>query len=126
MPANGTFPHYMYLPGDWSSQFGRAVFQGGLVAIAKVTLLNEGTRESRATVTNGDGLYEFRSVDPATYTVIVESPGFKAPFRFEVFNLTNTLLFNGLNTTATSSSFGQITNQAHYPRIGQIGLRFSY
>jgi hypothetical protein len=50
----------------------------------------------------------------------------KAQFRFEVFNLTNTPLFNGLNTTFGSATFGQITNQANYPRIVQLGLRFSY
>lgn len=52
--------------------------------------------------------------------------GLKAQFRFEVFNLTNTPLFNSLNTTFGSSSFGQITNQANYPRIVQLGVRFSY
>jgi hypothetical protein len=51
---------------------------------------------------------------------------FRAQFRFEVFNLTNTPLFNSLNTTFGSSSFGQITNQANYPRIVQLGVRFSY
>ena len=47
---------------------------------------------------------------------------FKAQFRFEVFNLTNTPLFDNLNTTFGSSSFGQITNQANYPRIVQLGV----
>jgi hypothetical protein len=51
---------------------------------------------------------------------------FKAQFRFEVFNLTNTPLFDNLNTTFGSPSFGQITNQANYPRIVQLGVRFSY
>jgi hypothetical protein len=51
---------------------------------------------------------------------------FRAQFRFEVFNLTNTPLFNGLNTTFGSATFGQLTNQANYPRIVQLGIRFSY
>jgi hypothetical protein len=50
---------------------------------------------------------------------------FKAQSRFAVFNLTNTPLFNGLNTMFGSSTFGQITNQANYPRIVQLGLRLS-
>jgi hypothetical protein len=50
----------------------------------------------------------------------------KAQFRFEVFNLTNTPLFDNLNTTFGSATFGQITNQANYPRIVQLGLRFTY
>jgi len=51
---------------------------------------------------------------------------FKAQFRFEVFNLTNTPLFDGLSTTFGSATFGTITNQANYPRIVQLGLRFTY
>jgi len=51
---------------------------------------------------------------------------FKAQFRFEVFNLTNTPLFDGLSTTFGSATFGQITNQANYPRIVQLGVRFTY
>jgi len=47
-------------------------------------------------------------------------------FRFEVFNLTNTPLFDALNTTFGNAAFGTITNQANYPRIVQLGLRFSY
>jgi trimeric autotransporter adhesin len=52
--------------------------------------------------------------------------GLKAQFRFEIFNLTNTPLFDNLNTTFGSATFGQITNQANYPRIVQLGVRFSY
>ena len=51
---------------------------------------------------------------------------FKAQFRFEVFNLTNTPLFDGISTTFGSATFGQITNQANYPRIVQLGVRFTY
>ncbi len=47
---------------------------------------------------------------------------FRAQFRFEVFNLTNTPLFDGLNATYGNSAFGTITNQANYPRIVQLGL----
>jgi hypothetical protein len=57
-----------------------------------------------------------------SYSVRVK---FNAQFRFEVFNVTNTPLFNSLNTTFGSATFGQITNQANYPRIVQLGLRMS-
>jgi hypothetical protein len=51
---------------------------------------------------------------------------FNAQFRFEVFNLTNTPVFDGMSTTYGTATFGQITNQANYPRIVQLGLRFTY
>jgi len=50
----------------------------------------------------------------------------RVQFRVAVFNLTNTPLFNGMNTTFGSATFGQITNQANYPRIVQFGARLSY
>ena len=53
---------------------------GAAVADAKVTLLNQATNNSRATLTNQQGEYVFTSIDPATYALQVEAPGFK---RFE-------------------------------------------
>ena len=49
---------------------------------------------------------------------------FKAQFRAEVFNLTNTPQFYGPNTTFGNSTFGQITTQANFPRVFQLGVRF--
>ncbi len=49
---------------------------------------------------------------------------FKAQFRAEVFNLTNTPQFYGPNTQFGSSTFGQITSQANFPRVFQLGVRF--
>src|SRR4030081_3641644 len=49
----------------------------GVVAVAKVTLVDEATGVSRATITGTDGGFVFNSLTPATYAVIVESPGFK-------------------------------------------------
>jgi hypothetical protein len=51
---------------------------------------------------------------------------FKAQFRAEVFNLTNTPQFYGPNTTFGSSTFGQITSQANFPRVFQLGVRFFF
>jgi len=48
----------------------------------------------------------------------------KAQFRAEVFNLTNTPQFYGPNTNINSSTFGQITQQANFSRIFQLGVRF--
>ena len=51
--------------------------------------------------------------------------GIKAQFRAEALNVTNTPQFYGPNTTFTSASFGLITAQANYPRLIQLGVRFT-
>jgi hypothetical protein len=50
---------------------------GGAIATAKITLINEGTSEQRAAVTSNAGEFVYSEVVPATYSVWVESPGFK-------------------------------------------------
>jgi trimeric autotransporter adhesin len=50
---------------------------GAAVSVAKVTLTDEGTGISRSTVTGTAGEYSFSAVNPATYTVSIEKPGFK-------------------------------------------------
>src|ERR1700678_3682050 len=50
---------------------------GSAIGTAKVTLTDEATSVSRATITNTAGEYSFTAVNPATYTVAVETPGFK-------------------------------------------------
>src|ERR1700730_16413624 len=50
---------------------------GAAIGTAKVTLADQATGISRATLTGTGGEYSFTAVNPATYTVTVESPGFK-------------------------------------------------
>ena len=47
------------------------------IATAKVTLLNQGTNVARSELSNGAGEFSFSQVDPGTYTLTAESPGFK-------------------------------------------------
>ena len=54
--------------------------QGGAVPSAKISLINTSTGVARTTLTTSDGTYVFSNVDPATYSVVAESPSFK---RFE-------------------------------------------
>ena len=76
---------YSLLGCSW---LGAQTFQGGLrgsvsdptgaaIATAKVTLTDEATGVTRATVTNTGGEYSFTAVNPSKYTVSVEAPGFK-------------------------------------------------
>lgn len=47
------------------------------VASAKVTMVDEATNITRSTVANDQGEYNFASVTPASYSIVVEAPGFK-------------------------------------------------
>jgi len=50
---------------------------GGAVAGSKVTLIDEGTGTQRATLSTTSGEFVFSEVVPATYSLVIESPGFK-------------------------------------------------
>ncbi|HYZ85791.1 MAG TPA: carboxypeptidase-like regulatory domain-containing protein, partial [Bryobacteraceae bacterium] len=50
---------------------------GAMMPEAKVTLIDEATNTSRSTLTNSTGEYNFTAVNPSTYTLVVEAPGFK-------------------------------------------------
>jgi hypothetical protein len=50
---------------------------GAVIANANVSLRHDATGTMRTTVTNTQGEYVFSQVEPATYTLVVETPGFK-------------------------------------------------
>ncbi len=50
---------------------------GAVIPDAKVTLTDEATGIARATITNAEGGYVFNALNPATYDIVVERPGFK-------------------------------------------------
>ena len=57
---------------------GRVVdASGAVIPGASVTLTNQATGEQRATSTGTDGLFSFPSIQPAAYSVLVKSQGFK-------------------------------------------------
>jgi hypothetical protein len=49
---------------------------------------------------------------------------FKAQFRAEALNFTNTPMFYAPNRTFTNAQFGRITEQANFSRMIQLGVRF--
>src|SRR5256885_15597737 len=54
---------------------------GAIVAAAKVTVRNVATNVARDTVTDNAGLFVARSLQPGSYEVSVETPGFKREVR---------------------------------------------
>jgi len=66
-------------------------------------------------------------------SVLVKNFGFSvsdhqvtAQFRFEVYNVFNTVQFAAPNGTVSSQSFGQVSAQANSPRDIQFGLKFAF
>ncbi len=51
---------------------------------------------------------------------------YRAQFRAEALNALNTPLFRAPNTAFGNSAFGQVTSQANFPRLIQLGLRFYF
>ena len=65
---------------------------GSAITIGKVTLKDEATNLSRSTLTNDLGEFVFQSVNPATYSVAIESPGFARLERSGVIIATQSFL----------------------------------
>src|SRR5438132_10027711 len=86
--AFSTPAHAQFDSGQISG-FIRDTQQGALPG-ATITITNEGTRNSRSTVTNTTGFYVFPEVPVGTYTVAIELAGFKKCMR------------TGIRLTATS------------------------
>ena len=81
---------------------------------------------SRTITERGPGIANIDFSLFKTYSAEMLHTTFKAQFRAEVFNLSNTPQFYGPNTTFGSSNFGQITTQANFPRVFQLGVRFFF
>src|SRR5206468_3093301 len=58
--------------------------KGGVVAGAKVAVTNQGTGQSRDTVTSTEGFYRVSELGPGTYTVTVDAAGFKSSITKDV------------------------------------------
>jgi len=64
------------------------------------------------------------SWDMSIFKTFTIYEGFKAQFRAEALNAFNTPLFRSPNTAFGNANFGKITQQANYPRLIQLGIRF--
>src|SRR6266853_786014 len=76
--------------GIWSAQtFGEITGEvrdasGAVVPRAAVAATNTATNASRTTVTNAEGIYSFPALNPGTYQVKVEAPGFQTAVRSNI------------------------------------------
>jgi hypothetical protein len=79
---------------------------------------------SRFLNVSGPGLF---SIDVSVFKSFTIRERIKAQFRAEALNSTNTPYFGNPGTTITTpSTFGVITSQINYPRLVQLGLRFTF
>jgi hypothetical protein len=78
---------------------------------------------SRTLNMRGPGLHNW---DISLFKTFTFAEKYKAQFRAEAVNAFNTPLFNSPNTTFGSGAFGQISQQANFPRMYQLGLRFFF
>lgn len=58
--------------------------QSAAIPNVKVTITDQGTNNSRSALTSASGEYAFSSIDPATYSIVAESPSFKKYIRRDV------------------------------------------
>ncbi|HEY6342852.1 MAG TPA: carboxypeptidase regulatory-like domain-containing protein [Bryobacteraceae bacterium] len=77
-PAQSTFGSFVGTVHDPS---------GAVIADCVVMLTNTGTAAQRSTVTDKEGAYTLVNLEPGTYQIVIEAPGFQ-PFTFKDLQLT--------------------------------------
>lgn len=78
---------------------------------------------SRFINVRGPGLFNW---DVSVFKTFAVFERFRAQFRAEALNATNTAYFGTPTTVLTSSTFGLITSQINNPRLLQLGVRVSF
>lgn len=76
---------------------------------------------SRTISMRGPGQTNF---DASVFKTFRIGEKFRAQFRAEALNLTNTPMFYGPNVQLGNPNFGRITSQANFSRMIQLGVRF--
>jgi len=116
---------------------------GAKIPGAKVVLRNESTNVERQTISNGVGAYDFVSVLPATYTLIVSAGSFQsetiAPFEVQVAQPVNidvslklgsvttnvTIEANGTHLETTTAQLGTVMNTTEVNDLPLNGRNFT-
>jgi hypothetical protein len=78
---------------------------------------------SRFLPVRGPGLFNW---DVSLNKSFVVKERYKAQFRAEALNATNTVYFGNPTLSINSSTFGQITSQINNPRMIQLGIRVNF
>lgn len=91
----------------YGSLRGRVMDQSGsVIPGATVTVVDRSTSFQRSTVSSASGEFAFASLNPATYSVVVESPGFKILERENV-----TISTQSAVTVDLQLEIGEVTEQ---------------
>jgi hypothetical protein len=114
--ATGTSPE---TSGSLEDRLGSYISKAAFTTAPQFTFGNI----SRTLAMRGPGI---GNVDFSLFKNFQFFERFRAQFRCEVFNLTNTPQFYGPQTNVNSSTFGQITQQANFSRIFQMGVRMEF
>ncbi len=137
------FPTQFYMNNNLNSPFGTARQRPNATGVDPASSGSFGSRINgwyNPAAFSTPGVLEFGNV---SRTVGVRGPGqvnwdtsifkkfaitesFKAEFRAEALNFTNTPLFRAPNSAVGNGSFGKITQQANFPRMIQLGLRLFF
>lgn len=78
---------------------------------------------SRQISYRGPGIHSW---DASIFKTFTFAEKYKAQFRAEALNMTNTPQFGSPNTNFGAGAFGQITSQINFPRLMQLGVRFFF
>jgi hypothetical protein len=107
---------------------GPNLWQNPSAALAAFSLTLAGQSGTRNTI-RGDGFFDIDTGVGKSFTMPY-SESHRLQFRWETFNLTNSVRFDpnlGIGLSLTSSStFGNLTRQLGSPREMQFALRYSF
>ena len=89
---------------------------GSVISACKVTSTNKGTDAQRTTVTNSAGDYEILNLEPGTYEIVVEAPGFqRTVFQNLELDARQTIRVNAKLAVATQSDTINVSQGAEAP-----------
>jgi hypothetical protein len=94
---------------------------GALVANCKITIANTGTGASRATLTDNTGNYVAVNMEPASYEISMEAPGFeRAKYTSILLEARQTIRIDGTLSVASQTQAVQVSEAAEAPIATEV------